>query len=285
MLIEQCFEEKRPDLATQLYDHLRAEATAATTPAAAPVPLAVFDVLLQGYGRAGDRQRLAQVQRDMREAGVRPDMSTYTILIDAWGKAGDLRRMWQAWDDMREQGLRPNVVVYTSVIATLGKLGDIEAMERTFAEMQRSSGDEVEPNRTTYNAMVHSYGQQQMMDKMEALVERMRADPSLGLDSFTHAAVVAAWSRAGRVDKAMEAFDSIAATGAQPSLHAWTAILHMLGGAGRSDEMLRMLDKMKRLGVKPSTAVYNTIINAFGKARNIHSMMDTFKAMRRFVHI
>jgi pentatricopeptide repeat protein len=133
--------------------------------------------------------------------------------------------------------------------------------------------------------MVHSYGQQQMMDKMEALVERMRADPGLGLDNFTHSAVVAAWSRAGRVDKALEAFDSIAATGGQPSLHAWTAILHMLGTAGRSDEMLRTLDKMKRLGVKPSTAVYNTIINAFGKARNIHSMMDTFKAMRRFVRM
>ncbi|CAM6110131.1 unnamed protein product [Calypogeia fissa] len=109
-----------------------------------------YTTLMNAFARNGQPQLVAEVFQEMRtHAWMRVDVIAWNVLIDGYCRAGHMDSAKQSFIQMKNEGFHPSVATYGSLVkgfSAAGKAGEVlvlwnEIQERTMAK----KGDEVEP--------------------------------------------------------------------------------------------------------------------------------------------
>ena len=68
-----------------------------------------------------------------------PNEVHYNILMDGWGRLGDIEKMQQKFLDMRTAGCGPDVWAYNSLVRNFGRWDDKDAV-MCFTHQQMETG-------------------------------------------------------------------------------------------------------------------------------------------------
>lgn len=167
----------------------------------------------------------------------------------------------------------------------------VDRMEKLFDD-----GHDVQPNRRTWNSLLHAYSRRQDFDsasKAEAVLVRMwelhfAGVPVLRPDSFTYAAVLQTYQKsaqpnaAERADTILRQFEEYFADGhmdhAPDVVHytmvsaAWAKSRHK-GAADRCAQIVSHMTNRFQSGfpnVKPNTRTYNALLDAVSRSRDVN---------------
>ena len=101
---------------------------------------ASFNILCNGYARAGRADRAVRLLLEMRRAGCAPDVITYTTLVKAASEAGQLERARELAREMGELGMPCGRYGYNHILAGMSRQVGGCGAERVNARDQKRWG-------------------------------------------------------------------------------------------------------------------------------------------------
>lgn len=75
-----------------------------------------FEMRLLDSSENGQYHETLAIAAEMKQAGIRPQLSTYTALIHAAAREGSWLDAWAIFDDMLTAGIKPSVGVFNWLI-------------------------------------------------------------------------------------------------------------------------------------------------------------------------
>jgi pentatricopeptide repeat protein len=115
-----------------------------------------FNVLLNGWRRKGDMERVSQILNNMTAADVKPDVRTFKVLMKGWGQKLDMERAMHLLDEMKAVGVLPEAIIFNTLIRGWMRLRQPD-MERATRLLDAMDTAEVKPNVDTFNMLMSGW--------------------------------------------------------------------------------------------------------------------------------
>jgi pentatricopeptide repeat protein len=113
-----------------------------------------YALLVNYYGKKGDKHSARSVFERMRATGIDPNVHVYTNLVHAYAMAQDMRGATACVEEMEAEGVAPNPATHSVLISGFAKLGNAEAAEHWF---QRAKNKGWAPNAVLYHNIINAY--------------------------------------------------------------------------------------------------------------------------------
>ncbi|KAF2285188.1 hypothetical protein GH714_038981 [Hevea brasiliensis] len=78
--------------------------------------VAVYNVLIHGYVKCGQHDKVTEIYNRMLKDRVKPDVFTFNILISSYCRNKKFEMALELFREMREKGCSPNVVSFNTLI-------------------------------------------------------------------------------------------------------------------------------------------------------------------------
>lgn len=267
-----------------------------------------FNVLIDGYTKAGLMNEATAAYMEMKARGLVPDSFTFNILAAGAYKFGHpaqlvhdhemfdphmsadgldvliCRLCWDvrlddAWELLRgaiEQGVPVSIAGFNALIAAYSKEGFYEAAFELYRIMNQLG---LEPSTTTLNYLIMGLCNQRMLDEAQLLLEHMVSNGYCLSTSFT--IYLDASFREGDAVGALKCWGDMEKIGLQPDFIAFSAYVNGLCRLDYVNEAYWAFDDMKKRGLVPNNITYNSIISAFCRAGNMAKALNLRDEMRQ----
>ncbi|KAK9829186.1 hypothetical protein WJX72_004378 [[Myrmecia] bisecta] len=236
---------------------------------AAGVPLGIhaYNALLEAYAAAKDLQASAELYAQMRSQGIAPDRCTFTELFkasigpggDSWQDAdGAAPTDWEAYEGERQFALHARMQARQAAVNKLEAwVADFEAMG-----LQHNAG--------SLTALTQAYGSNCQVAPMLKLIYGAWDTPGHAKPPIQACnAAIAACSRVGDVDTALDLQERTEKEGLQSNAYIYTSLIAGCALAKRTELAYHLLKKMRAEGLQPMLWTYNALINAECHADNL----------------
>lgn len=111
------------------------------------------NMMLDGYGSNEAWESIVKLWAWMEENDCGPDVVSYSTVLSAYGRAGEVDKARQLFLIMRKEKIMPDRVAMNALLGACVKSDCFELCLTIFEEMQRV-GDHLQPDLTTYSAMI-----------------------------------------------------------------------------------------------------------------------------------
>lgn len=199
--------------------------------------------------------------KEMKQNGVVPNVYTYTVLIDNFCKVGLIQQAHKWFDEMKKEGCPPNVVTYTTLVHGYLKMSKISEANEIFGEMVASG---CAPNIITYTVLIDGHCKAGDVEKACQIYSRMR-----GSGLFPNVDIY---------------FDQIKATGIEPNVFTYGALIDGLCKVNRLEEAHELWKAMLEAGCEPSDIAFNSLIDGLCKAGQLEEAHQVFLKMAEDGH-
>lgn len=284
---------KRAELAR--YPPDEAERRLATIDKSSSPDVEAWNTLVRSYGLVARWREASAVVRDMKAAGVAPNLLTYTNIATAALRAGqykvalawldELDEVYQSALEARERGaakrrlrLRPNVVAYTMKILAHAKLGDLAGAAHALRRMRDCR---VAPNARTFAALLEACVTADQPHAGLALADEMRRVEGVEEDVVIRTLLLKCYFLAGDAAKAtalLEDMERAPDRRDRPNLVTYNAALAGFADLGHRDAALEML----RVALKrytPNKHTWAALVDAKRRARDADFLYDAITAI------
>ncbi|KAI0652149.1 hypothetical protein C8Q79DRAFT_1081204 [Trametes meyenii] len=144
----------------------------------------------------------------------------------------------------------------------------------------------VKPDLATWNASLDGYGNMRSLEAVLNLWESMRIQ-NIKPDALSYRAVISAFFAAGKVDDALQWFQTFERefpkTGASLEdsgvLTLYNTVLQGLLFVSREEESHELKKKMETNGPKPDIATYNTFLRYYGRKGDLKTMAQVLQQL------
>jgi pentatricopeptide repeat protein len=257
-----------------------------------------YNVMLNMYGKAGDKEKVVQIFEDMRAKGVPMNGVTfgtlvtifsrlkdnaklqevvsllkqtdgavnaefYSILASSLNRLGDSGGVNEAWNDLLSSKLFPGTEVYNQFLMLYGKQHNSQKMQSVLDSMMRY----VPPNPVTATTVLDMLGKTGRISEMETLFEDMKKSEDTQPTAVTFHQVLNAFAKTGDVTKMEKIRDEMIARGFPESNVTFNILADGYGRAKRFEQLNEVLQRRKAAGIPMDELGYCVVISAFGKAR------------------
>ncbi|KAE9592100.1 hypothetical protein Lal_00012929 [Lupinus albus] len=135
------------------------------------------------------------------------------------------------------------------------------------------------PNTGMYVKLIVMLGKCKQPEKANELFQAM-VDEGCDLDCEPYTALLSAYSRSGRLDKAFSLLEEMKTIpGCEPDVQTYSILIKSCLQVFAFDKVHGLLSDMTIYGIKPNTVTYNTLIDAYGKAKRFSEMESTLVEM------
>jgi pentatricopeptide repeat protein len=213
LLVKAYAQRKELEPAWELYEQLRNRGD--------PLPLALFNSLLDVCSRVGDMNRAEDLWRAMPLLGVEPDLISFSTLVKGYCVQGDLEQALATFTQLRRRGLQADAILYHSILDGCANRQMVQLAEQILHDM---IADGHKPTSITLSILVKLYGRtslQQALQVFADLPAQYNFTPNAQV--FTCLMSVALTHR--DVPEALRIKDSMQATGARPDSRAYTTLV------------------------------------------------------------
>ncbi|KAK9291265.1 hypothetical protein L1049_009453 [Liquidambar formosana] len=97
----------------------------------------VYTSLVHGWCRAGNISEAERVFREMKAAGIQPNVYTYSIVIDALCRCGQITRAHDVFAEMIDVGCNPNSITFNNLMRVHVRAGRTEKVLQVYNQMKR----------------------------------------------------------------------------------------------------------------------------------------------------
>ncbi|KAG9459768.1 hypothetical protein H6P81_004276 [Aristolochia fimbriata] len=211
---------------------------------------ATWNSLIAGSVRHGKEKKALTIFGKMQSLSIRPNAVTILSIIPAFANLVAGPKVKEIHCYAIRNGLTSNIPVANSLVDTYANSGDIMSAQYVFDSLpfkdliawnsmlsgyvlhgqpysaidlfDRMKKEEVNPNQTTFAALISAYGLARMVDKGKAVFLSMTEDYQISPGLQHYAAVVELLGRSGRLK---EATDFIETMPLEPNFDIWAAML------------------------------------------------------------
>ncbi|KAJ9188659.1 hypothetical protein P3X46_000034 [Hevea brasiliensis] len=221
--------------------------------------------------RASEAQSFFDSLKDKFEA----DVIVYTNLVRGWCRAGNIPEAERVFREMKMAGIKPNVYTYSIVIDALCRCGQITRACDVFAEMLDVG---CEPNSITFNNLMRVHvkaGRTEKVLQVYNQMKRMGCSP----DTITYNFIIQTHCREDNLEEALKVLNSMVKKGCRPNASTFNTLFECIAKLGDVNGAHRMYAKMKELKCKPNTVTYNVLMRMFADSKSTDMVLKLKKEM------
>uniref|UniRef100_A0A0E0M9B4 Pentacotripeptide-repeat region of PRORP domain-containing protein n=1 Tax=Oryza punctata TaxID=4537 RepID=A0A0E0M9B4_ORYPU len=205
-------------------------------------------------------------------------LMSYNTIIDGFFKEGDSDKAYSTFHGMLDRRILPNVVTYNSIIAPYARVkqwkrpwslvhgfcssGQLTEAIRFFEKM---CSDGVEPNVVTYTVL---------MDYLCKNGEPEILGRFLILCTLLHGYAIE-----GALVEMHDLFDLMVRSDMRPNHHVLNILICAFSKQGKVDKAMLVFSKMRQQGLSPDVVTYRTVIDILCKLGGVHDAMHNFEQM------
>lgn len=230
--------------ATRMFRTMRAKRNSVT-----------YCLMIRIYMEAGRFGQASQIANELRNSEVLNDVASFNCLIGLYNTLGRSEESVKVHEEMKAKGLKPDSSTRNRMGSMLLRAGRLPEALSQFQE----NGAPLSPQSATTLISVHSQaGRHVAADKIWCQLE----SPDLPACN----AMILAYGRAGRLDKAVRLFGSLSDYGLQPDVVTYTSLISVYGAAGLVDGVTRVMQRMKVAGVRPTASTFEAAMRSYRRS-------------------
>lgn len=130
----------------------------------------------------------------------------------------------------------------------------------------------------TYNCLIESLGRIRQFKVIWVLVNEMKQKGVLTKDTFLM--ISRRYSRAKKVNEAVEAFERMERFGFKAELCDYNRLLDNLCKSGHVERAHQLFDKWKKRTIEPDVKTYTVLLEGWGKEHNLLRLNEVFREMK-----
>jgi len=257
-----------------------------------------FTAAIDACANAGDTGRAGRLFREMKEAGVEPNVQTYNALINAHAKRAKMRRDPKQIDAaerilqamLNDGAVEPSKNTIDTVMHACAQIGDVDRARRWFDEMKDA---DMQPSAHTYAVLIDAHAKRGKETRDEAQVKmaeqmfQLMNEENIQPDRVCYTALIDACAQLGNVERAKFWLHKMVNAGVQPNDHTYNALINAYAQHGRKTrnrkyvkEAEQFLEEMQEKGIVPDALSFKMLINTSAQVGDVDRAEKWFNRMK-----
>ena len=210
-----------------------------------------------------------RVLRWAQGAGLAVRTKDYSAVVSGLSQAGKAKGgrqyrqlAFQVWEELLDSGLALDGAALRAGMNATVAVGGIERAERILEEQLAALGMGFDDK--AFNILIKGYGFKGMLDKLDAVLERMgRARVAPTADTYN--SLVAAYVKGGDLVAALKHLRLMEGAGFAPDVRTFTCIMYGYIAQGDLEGAMKVYFMMTSTGLFPNHVTYTQLIGLFVK--------------------
>lgn len=218
-----------------------------------------WGIIVGGYCREGRLEEALRCVRQMKDAGVGPNVIVFNTLLKGFLDANDAAAAADVLGLMEQFGIKPDIVTYSHQLNALSSLGHMARCAKVFDRMLEAG---IEPDPQVYSILAKGYVRAQQPGKAEELLQQMgRLGVRPNVVTFT--TVISGWCSVADMDNATRVYDKMRGAGVRPNLRTFETLIWGYSEQKQPWKAEKVLQMMKDAGVRPKQSTYSLVADAW----------------------
>ncbi|KAJ8438640.1 hypothetical protein Cgig2_016386 [Carnegiea gigantea] len=215
-----------------------------------------FRNLISFLVRQGNRRDAFDVLVDMKQAGIKPDISCYTMVLHSLVEKGEFERAEDLFNEVLVFGLVPNLRTYNAYISGLCKQEKVDSAYMMINCMEQL---DCQPDIVTYRMVLEGFCKVGELQKAREVWSEMKRKV-VELDAQTYRIMIQAYLSEGVVAEACSLLEKMLSNNITPMLSTFDDIISTLCHGGLISEALQFLEKVCSRAVVPGSIAWEALL-------------------------
>ncbi|TYH71686.1 hypothetical protein ES332_D05G201500v1 [Gossypium tomentosum] len=231
--------------------------------------------LLYGWCRARNISEAERVFREMKMAGIKPNVYSYTIVIDALCRCGQITRAYDVFAEMVDVGCEPNSITFNNLMRVHVKAGRTEKVLQVYNQMKRlgCAADTV-----TYNFLIESHCRDDNLDEAVKVLNSMLKKGCIP-NSSTFNTIFKCIEKLRDLNAAHRMYAKMKEYKCMPNTVTYNVLMRMFASAKSADMVLKLKKEMDENEVEPNVNTYRILITMYCGMGHWNNAYKLFKEM------
>ncbi|KAJ7566573.1 hypothetical protein O6H91_02G109200 [Diphasiastrum complanatum] len=203
----------------------------------------------------------------------------YNTLLMNYAKRGMVKKAEQLFEELKKMGFLTGPFVVNQMIK-LYYLKDKKEQVTLLLDEAKSAG--IEPDIFTYNMLMDVEGKAGNIEAMEKILDEVKANSKVKLDSKSYGIVASAYITANLLDKAELALKRMETGSYIKTPSMYNALLRMYGQLKNEEEVERIWQVIKKLPRKSNYSL-TCLLSAFTSLDSAEGANKAFKDMEQII--
>ena len=217
------------------------------------------DSMFAGYAQNGRGEEALNLFSQMLRSGMQPDEVTFVSLFTACASLASLEEGRQVYVLVIKHDFDSDLSVSNALVTMFSKCGGIVDSELAFGQISH-------PDVVSWNTIIAAFAQHGLYEKAQSYFNQMLM-VSVQPDGLTFLSLLAACSRAGKVDESMNLFHSMVHDyGIPPRSEHYTCLVDIMTRASQLQRAYKIIQEMP---VKADANIWGALLAACNVQSNV----------------
>ncbi|CAN6216325.1 unnamed protein product [Urochloa humidicola] len=217
-----------------------------------------WGIIIGGYCREGRLEEAFRCIRQMKDAGVIPNVVIFNTLLKGFLDANDMAAVNNILGLMEQFGIKPDIVTYSHQLNTFSSLGHMAKCMKVFDKMIEAG---IEPDPQVYSILAKGYVRAQQPEKAELLLQMSQLGVRPNVVTFT--TVISGWCSMADMESAIRVYEKMRKAGVHPNLRTFETLIWGYSEQKQPWKAEEVLQMMQETGVKPKQTTYALVADAW----------------------
>jgi pentatricopeptide repeat protein len=158
----------------------------------------------------------------MEEDGCRPDAITYSTIVKGYCMKGDLDKALEVFRTMQANNMAVDCIIYNTMLDGCTRHNRMDLADIVLADMETYS---IKASNFTLGILVKMYGRRKQLDKALEVLEVLPKKHGLTPNAQVSTCLIGACLNCHNVEKAVEVFQALKASGEKADSKAYGALI------------------------------------------------------------
>ncbi|KAK4837825.1 hypothetical protein QYF36_008725 [Acer negundo] len=237
--------------------------------------LFTYKILIDTKGQSNDITGMEEVVKEMKAAGIEPDISTQAITARHYVYGGLKEKAEAVLKEMEGGNLKEHRWACRDLLPLYAELGQADEVRRVWKFCESS------PRLEEFLAAIEAWGKLKDVEEAEAIFERMSSTWKK-LTSKHYSALLRVYANNKMVAKGKDLVKRMADSGIRIGPLTWDLLVRLHVEAGEVEKAESILQKATQQSqMKPMFTSYFVIMEQYAKRGDIHNSEKMFHKMRQ----
>ncbi|KAL6508515.1 hypothetical protein OROHE_021648 [Orobanche hederae] len=232
--------------------------------------LVTYTAVILGFCKKGKLDEAFAILGMLKRLGIEPDEFTYAILIDGVCRKGYFDMAFHLLDEMDKRGVNPSVVTYNTVINGLSKFG------RTTEADDFSKG--INGDNITYSTLLQGYVEEKNKSGILEIKRRLEA-AGMHMDVILCNILIKALLMVGLFENAFAIYKELPQMDLSADSITYCTLIDGFSKAGRVDEAVDVFIKYIEKGLQFDRKIYMMLIEDIFNKKGVEGVSETIHRM------
>ncbi|OAY51393.1 pentatricopeptide repeat-containing protein At1g20300, mitochondrial [Manihot esculenta] len=235
----------------------------------------VYTNLVRGWCRAGNMPEAERVFREMKMAGIKPNVYTYSIVIDALCRCRQINRAYDVFAEMLDVGCEPNSVIFNNLMRVHVNAGKTEKVLQVYNQMKWLG---CSPDTITYNFIIQTHCNEENLEEALKVLHSMVKKGCIP-NASTFNILLGCIAKLGDVNGAHKMYAKMKELKCKPNTVTYNVLMRMFVNSKSTDMVLKLKREMDDNDVEPNVNTYRVLISMYCGMGHWNNAYKSFREM------